>query len=49
MTRVSAFLFFFTSTQSSQSRTPHSYTLIHTHHTHDYTHHKHGRRDADKT
>lgn len=28
MTRVSAFLFFFTSTQSSQSRTPHSYTIM---------------------
>ena len=28
MTGVSAFYFFFTSTQSSQSRTPHSYTIM---------------------
>ena len=30
MTGVFPFLFFFTSTQSSQSRTPHSYTIMNT-------------------
>ena len=30
MTGVLPFLFFFTSTQSSQSRTPHSYTIMDT-------------------